>query len=76
MSKAHDPLKRFEMNVNVNRAFLKVRTVILLTTLCVIFSLQIEAQAIDRFGLVNRHNIVLKEIDPLAPLSVGNGDFA
>lgn len=76
MSKSHGPLKRFEMNVNVYRAFLKVRTVILLTTLCVIFSLQIKAQAIDRFDLVKRHNIVLKEIDPLTPLSVGNGDFA
>lgn len=31
---------------------------------------------IDRFALVNRHNVVLNEIDPLAPLSVGNGDFA
>lgn len=36
-----------------------------------------EAQIpIDRFALVNRHNVVLNEIDPLAPLSVGNGDFA
>lgn len=31
---------------------------------------------IDRFALVNRHNVVLNEIDPLAPLTVGNGDFA
>lgn len=31
---------------------------------------------IDRFALVNRHNVELKEIDPLAPISVGNGDFA
>lgn len=34
------------------------------------------AQQIDRFKLVNRHNVVLRQIDPLAPLSVGNGDFA
>ncbi|MGE4586955.1 MAG: hypothetical protein AB7D05_06395 [Mangrovibacterium sp.] len=31
---------------------------------------------IDRFALVNRHNVELSGIDPLAPLSVGNGDFA
>ena len=31
---------------------------------------------IDRFALVNRHNVILNEADPLAPLSVGNGDFA
>ncbi len=31
---------------------------------------------IDRFALVNRHNVVLDGIDPLAPLSLGNGDFA
>jgi hypothetical protein len=31
---------------------------------------------IDRFSLVNRHNVVVKGIDPLSPLSVGNGDFA
>ncbi len=65
------------MNVNVYRLFLKVsRTAFLFTTLCIIFSLQIKAQAIDRFDLVNRHNVILKEIDPLAPLSLGNGDFA
>ena len=33
-------------------------------------------QPIDRFELVNRHNVVIREVDPLAPLSVGNGDFA
>jgi hypothetical protein len=31
---------------------------------------------IDRLALVNRHNVILHEADPLAPLSVGNGDFA
>jgi hypothetical protein len=31
---------------------------------------------IDRFALVSRHNPVLRKIDPLAPLSVGNGEFA
>jgi hypothetical protein len=34
------------------------------------------AQPINRYDLVNRHNVEINEIDPLAPLSVGNGDFA
>jgi hypothetical protein len=31
---------------------------------------------IDRFALVTRHNPVLKKIELLSPLSVGNGEFA
>jgi len=31
---------------------------------------------IDRRALVRRHNPVIKSVDPLAPLSVGNGQFA
>src|SRR5262249_26542771 len=31
---------------------------------------------IDRASLVRRHNPVLRQIDPLSPLSVGNGEFA
>lgn len=31
---------------------------------------------IDRFALVTRHNPVLRKIEPLSPLSVGNGEFA
>ena len=31
---------------------------------------------IDRFALVSRHNPVIRKIDPLSPLSVGNGEFA
>jgi hypothetical protein len=31
---------------------------------------------IDRFALVNRHNVVVEAPDTLASLSVGNGDFA
>lgn len=42
----------------------------------ILLSIEGKAQTIDRFDLVNRHNVILKEIDPLAPLSVGNGDFA
>jgi hypothetical protein len=43
---------------------------------CCAVSSAIYAQKINRFDLVNRHNVVINEIDPLAPLSVGNGDFA
>src|SRR2546430_11993034 len=32
--------------------------------------------AIDRAALVNRHNPNLRELDPLSPLSLGNGEFA
>jgi len=31
---------------------------------------------IDRKALVRRHNPLLRKIDPLSPLSVGNGEFA
>jgi hypothetical protein len=31
---------------------------------------------IDRAALVSRHNPVLRKIEPLSPLSVGNGEFA
>jgi hypothetical protein len=34
------------------------------------------ADAIDRKQLVTRHNPVQRKFDPLAPLSVGNGEFA
>ena len=33
-------------------------------------------ETIDRRSLVRRHNPVVREPDPLAPLSVGNGEFA
>ncbi|MEI6948069.1 hypothetical protein V9K67_12800 [Paraflavisolibacter sp. H34] len=36
----------------------------------------VSAQRIDRQALVSRHNVKLSEADALAPLSVGNGDFA
>lgn len=32
--------------------------------------------AIDRQALVQRHNVVVTQVDPESPLSVGNGDFA
>lgn len=34
------------------------------------------AEPIDRQALVRRHTVVLHKWDPLAPLSVGNGEFA
>ena len=34
------------------------------------------ADRIDRRALVQRHNPVSTALDPLAPLSVGNGEFA
>lgn len=34
------------------------------------------AVSIDRQALVNRHNPMLRKLDPLAPLSLGNGEFA
>lgn len=36
----------------------------------------LEPPKIDRKALVSRHNIVLRQIDPLTPLQVGNGEFA
>ncbi|HEX6731801.1 MAG TPA: hypothetical protein VF074_17375, partial [Pyrinomonadaceae bacterium] len=33
-------------------------------------------QSIDREALVRRHNPVLQQLDPLSPLSLGNGEFA
>lgn len=34
------------------------------------------APALDRAALVRRHDPVLRRLDPLSPLSVGNGEFA
>lgn len=32
--------------------------------------------SIDRAGLVSRHNPILRQLDPLSPLTIGNGEFA
>jgi len=32
--------------------------------------------AIDRAALVSRHNPVLRQLEPLSPLTIGNGEFA
>ncbi len=34
------------------------------------------AAPIDRMALVHRHSPTLRQIDPLSPLSIGNGEFA
>ena len=34
------------------------------------------SRAIDRAALVRRHDPFIRKLDPLAPLSVGNGTFA
>jgi len=39
-------------------------------------SIEQKSQSIDRLALVRRHNPRLKQVEPLAPLSVGNGEFA
>ncbi len=36
----------------------------------------LQGQSIDREALVRRHNPVLRQLDPLSPLSLGNGEFA
>ncbi len=34
------------------------------------------SSSIDRAALVSRHNPVMRQLDPLSPLTVGNGEFA
>src|SRR5258707_8984856 len=34
------------------------------------------ASPIDREALINRHNPVIRKLDPSSPLSLGNGEFA
>ena len=45
---------------------------------CILFTFIIcfSCNKIDRKALVNRHNIVQTQADPLNPLSIGNGEFA
>jgi len=37
---------------------------------------QISESGIDRHALVTRHNPISRKLDPLSPLSIGNGEFA
>src|SRR5687768_15189676 len=36
----------------------------------------LQRETIDRKALVRRHNPVVRQLDPLSPLSLGNGEFA
>jgi protein-glucosylgalactosylhydroxylysine glucosidase len=36
----------------------------------------VHGAVIDRAALVRRHNPIVRQVDPLAPLSLGNGEFA
>jgi len=47
----------------------------LLMLFCMCGNKEQDAQ-IDRFALVNRHNVILTKADTLGSLSVGNGEFA
>ncbi len=61
----------------MQKPFSKIKGLSSPCILCfMVISIVGQAQIINRFDLVNRHNVIVKEIDPLAPLSVGNGDFA
>jgi hypothetical protein len=55
--------------------------VVILSMLAVSFSFNgcrssISSDEIDRYELVNRHNILIEGFDSLNSLSIGNGDFA
>jgi hypothetical protein len=51
-------------------------TFIEIIVMCTIIFTGCNGQRIDRFSLVNRHNIIITKIDSLNSLSVGNGKFA
>lgn len=55
---------------------MKIRYTLPVAVLCLALSYKTHAQRIDRYALVTRHNVEIGKIEPLAPLSVGNGDFA
>lgn len=48
----------------------------LLCLLLCFFFVHADSQPFDRRVLVTRHNVTLREADPLSPMQVGNGDFA
>jgi hypothetical protein len=48
----------------------------LLLVPCVPSACAADLHVIDRQALVARHRVILKQADPLTPLSVGNGEFA
>lgn len=60
------------MNLRLNNFTFVV--VILFETAC--SSVNRDSEKIDRFALVNRHNIQITDFDSLNSISVGNGKFA
>jgi hypothetical protein len=60
--------------MNLNYKNFTFILVVLITTAC--SSTKKEPGKIDRFALVNRHNVFNNEFDSLNSLSVGNGEFA
>lgn len=58
------------------REFLKAGTVLATSSLLPHSYGQNAASSIDRYALVSRHNVVLRQPDPLGVVAVGNGNFA
>lgn len=61
------------MNIKLALPFLSLLIISLLFSCSVA---EKKEQKIDRFLLVNRHNVVVNAFDSLSPLTVGNGEFA
>lgn len=62
-----------------NRLLIKAKTrgTLLSVSLGIVFvACTTQPAPIDRYDWVNRHNILIEKVDPLSPLTVGNGDFA
>lgn len=59
------------MSINI-KFFVSVISLSVLATSCI----QSNRHKIDRYALVNRHNINVTKFDSMASLSVGNGSFA
>ncbi len=66
-----------EKNV-VDRIIIRRNTVhILFASLLLITNITYSQDSpINRYELVNRHNVQIEKVDPMSPLTVGNGDFA
>lgn len=63
----------------MDKAFVSLRTIffiVAVVSLSACNSAKNSAGKIDRFALVNRHNVQITEFDSLNSLSVGNGKFA
>ena len=50
-------------------------TLVLVSSHLIVSAEADEDTKIDRYALVNRHNVSLEKFDSLSPLSVGNGKF-